>query len=157
MSAATLRRPLRVRAFTLIEMVIVIAILGILAAIVIPRFSSAQDVSTHTAAEQTVAAVQRKIQEQQAKTGDWPSDIDPNWFTPVGVPENPYLGEPASIVVQNDADKFELKYKHTNKGPIIWWYNRANGMFHTRVPWQGTDAATLELYNRVNQIKAVNN
>ncbi|MEM9295865.1 MAG: type II secretion system protein [Planctomycetota bacterium] len=142
------------RAFTLIEMVIVIAVLGIIAAIVIPRFGMAQDESTHTAAEQSVSAVQRKLLEQYGSTNEWPATIDPNWFTPAGLPENPYLGEVAPLVVQNISGKRELDNKHTNNGGIIWWYNRDNGTFHTRVPWQGSDEATLALYNRVNQTNA---
>ncbi len=144
------------RAFTLVEVLVVVIVLGILAAIVVPQFVNAATGAEHIAASQLVAIVQRKIGESYARTGEWPTALDDDWFSPPGLPRNPYTDGAASLTVQNIAGKLELDIKHSNGGPIIYWYNQANGLFHTRVPWQGNNADTLALYNRVNHVKAVN-
>ncbi|MCA9250902.1 MAG: prepilin-type N-terminal cleavage/methylation domain-containing protein [Phycisphaerae bacterium] len=143
-------------AFTLVEVLIVVIVIGILAAIVVPQFADATTEADHIAASQLVAIVQRKIGEYYATHGEWPLAIDDNWFSPPGLPRNPYTDGPASLTVQNIDGKTELEVKHSNAGPIIYWYNQANGLFHTRVPWQGNNADTLALYNRVNHVDAKN-
>ncbi len=143
-------------AFTLVEVLIVVVVLGILAAIVVPQFAGASDSARNATAGEIVRTVQQQIALHRAKHGQFPNTIDPNWFTPPGLPQNPYLPEGVDLVVQNIAGKTELDYKHSNKGPIIWWYNRATGSFHTRVPWQGSNAASLDLYNEVNHCNAEN-
>ncbi|HRX87763.1 MAG TPA: prepilin-type N-terminal cleavage/methylation domain-containing protein [Phycisphaerae bacterium] len=144
------------RAFTLVEVLIVVVILAIIAAIVVPQFSSAATEADHVAASQLVGIVQRKIGEYHALKGKWPTAIDDAWFSPPGLPTNPYSDGAASLTVQNIAGKTELDIKHSKGGPIIYWYNQANGCFHTRVPWQGTNQETLDLYNRVNHSAAKN-
>ena len=144
------------RAFTLIEVLIVVIILAILAVIVVPQFADAATEADNNVASQLVALVQRKIAEYHAVHGEWPDDIDDNWFSPPGLPTNPYSDGPASLTIQDIAGKTELLVKHSNGGPIIYWYNQANGAFHTRVPWQGNNADTLALYNRVNHVEAKN-
>lgn len=144
------------RAFTLVEVLIVVVILGILAAIVVPQFANASAEAQHAAATQLVGVVQRKIDEYHALRGKWPTAIDGNWFSPPGLPTNPYASGPASLTVENIVGKTELQIKHTNGGPMIYWYNQANGIFHTRVPWQGSNQKTLDLYNRINHCAAKN-
>jgi prepilin-type N-terminal cleavage/methylation domain-containing protein len=144
------------RAFTLVEVLIVVIILAILAATVVPQFANATTEADHVAASQLVGVIQRKIGEHYAINGAWPTAIDSNWFAPSGLPRNPYTQGPATLTVQNIADKRELDIKHSNGGPIIYWYNQATGSFHTRVPWQGNNQDTLDLYNRINHSEAKN-
>lgn len=144
------------RAFTLVEVLIVVIVLAILAAVVVPQFADATTEADHIAASQLTAIVQRKIGEYFATHEQWPTAIDGNWFSPPGLPANPYTEGPASLTVQNIDGKTELLVKHSNGGEIIYWYNQANGMFHTRVPWQGNNQDTLDLYNRVNHVDAQN-
>ena len=144
------------RAFTLVEVLIIVIVLAILAAVVVPQFANAATAADHVAASQLVGIVQRKIGEYFAANGQWPTAIDNNWFSPPGLPTNPYAEGAASLTVQNIDGKTELLIKHSNGGPIIYWYNQANGMFHTRVPWQGSNQKSLDLYNRVNHSEAQN-
>ncbi|MFK7787983.1 MAG: type II secretion system protein [Phycisphaeraceae bacterium] len=145
------------RGLTLIELMIVVSILGILAAIVVPTFSQGSDDAKHATAAVNVKAVQTKIQEYYLNHDAWPDTIDPGWFAGGAIPDNPYIDGTPSLVVQNITGKTELDVKYPNSsGSMIFWYNRATGSFHTRVPWAGSDEATLELYNRVNHIEAVN-
>lgn len=148
--------PISPPAFTLVEVLIVVIVLAILAAVVVPQFSSAASDEDNIAASQLVGIVQRKIGEYRALHWEWPTSIDNDWFSPPGHPSNPYVTGAVTLTVQNIPGKTELLNKHNNSDQIIYWYNQANGRFHTRVPWQGNNPDTLALYNEVNHVEAVN-
>lgn len=60
--------------FTLVEILIVVTILGILAAIVIPQFASAADESRQSSMEQTVHRIRQQIEIYAAQHGgDYPT------------------------------------------------------------------------------------
>ena len=141
--------------FTLIEILIVVVILGILAAITIPQFSVASEEATHTSVAEITRRVQLKITEQTAVTGEIPATVDPSWFAGNDLPVHPYQpDEPMELVVQDIPGKVELQYKVFNESrPVIFWYNQATGSFHTRVPDQGSNEANIELYIRVNHFQ----
>ncbi len=63
------------RAFTLIEILIVVVILGILAAIVIPQFSEASDDANASAVRSTLQTVRAQIQLYNFKEGAYPTDV----------------------------------------------------------------------------------
>ena len=63
------------RAFTLIEILIVVVILGILAAIVIPQFSEASDDANASAVRSTLQTVRAQVQLYNFKEGDFPDSI----------------------------------------------------------------------------------
>ena len=80
--------------FTLLELLIVVVILGILAAIVIPRFTvSAADAKKNSCA-QNVANINTQVERWYFEKGSWPkvdlSDIsaDTTYF-PTGIPKCP--------------------------------------------------------------------
>ncbi len=58
------------RAFTLVELIIVIAILGILAAIVVPRFSSATDTARANGALSQLVTVRKQLEVWKLDHGD---------------------------------------------------------------------------------------
>jgi general secretion pathway protein G len=63
------------RAFTLIEILIVVVILGILAAIVIPQFSEASDDAAESSVRSTLQTVRAQLELYKFKTGGYPADI----------------------------------------------------------------------------------
>jgi len=60
--------------FILVEMLITVAILGILAAIVLPRYNNIQDTAEASAAGSSMVAIAKAARLHHAKTGEWPSD-----------------------------------------------------------------------------------
>lgn len=126
-----------------------------MAAMVIPRFSAAQTDALNTNAKANLSMVRKKIAEYYAMNGQWPADLDPNWFAGGDLPDNPYASDGNfEIVIQSDFDKIYLKNKCLDDGGPIWWYNTANGSFQSRVPWAGSEEETLALFNDVNGTNA---
>ena len=63
------------KAFTLIEILIVVVLLGVLAAIVIPQFSDASDEAKVAAQASDLHTLQGQIQLYRAKTGAYPANL----------------------------------------------------------------------------------
>ena len=84
----------RAQGFTLLELLIVVVILGVLAAIVIPRFTVSAAEAKKNSCAQNVANVNKQIDRWYFEKSAWPaadlSDIaaDANYF-PNGIPACP--------------------------------------------------------------------
>ena len=69
----------RKRGFTLIEILIVVIILGILAAIVIPQFANASKDARNSNLASTVQTLRSQIQLYKLQHGDLLPDLETNW------------------------------------------------------------------------------
>lgn len=71
-------------AFTLIEVMVVVIVLGILAAIAVPRFVGAQTETAVAATAEDLKAIETAIGMYKAKEGAWPGEVAQT-LTPPGV------------------------------------------------------------------------
>jgi prepilin-type N-terminal cleavage/methylation domain-containing protein len=69
------------KAFTLVEILIVVVILGILAAIVVPQFTSATQDSQAGNIKSQLGTLQRQIELYQAKNNEYPNFGTEGWGT----------------------------------------------------------------------------
>ena len=92
------------KGFTLIELMIVVAIIGILAAIAIPAYQDYTIRSQVTEGLNLASAVQTGVAEAYANTGTWPTDISFAGGTLASLPSGKYVGQvtvnDGTIIVQ---------------------------------------------------------
>lgn len=142
-------------AFTLLELLIVVVILGILAAIVVPQYSDASQEATGATLRTIIHTVRTRIDYEYhaSGSGSYPAAVEAEWFAGQVLPRHPEnsFGVPA-IEVASDAGKLHPDNKVLKAGvPGAFWYNSSEGAFRARVADQGSSAATLGFYNYVNQ------
>ena len=88
--------------FTLLELLIVVVILGILAAIIIPRFTVSAAEAKKNACAENAASINTQVERWHLEKGTWPaadlSDIkaDTDYFTE-GIPTCPVDGSAYAI------------------------------------------------------------
>src|SRR3712207_4200616 len=72
--------------FTLIELMIVVVIIGILAAIAIPKFTQVSNGAKQAEAEPILKQICSLAEAEQLKTGAWPANLAgiPGWSATVG-------------------------------------------------------------------------
>ncbi len=71
-------------AFTLVEILVVVIVIGILAAVVMPRFVRAQGESAVAATAEDLKSIETAIGMYKAKNGSWPAEVAQT-VTPAGV------------------------------------------------------------------------
>jgi general secretion pathway protein G len=83
--------------FSLMELLAVVTILGIIAAIIVPRVTVSSDTAKAKVNAHNKATINAAVERYYIETGTWPAaDMSPmstnqNYF-PDGVPVNPYTG-----------------------------------------------------------------
>jgi general secretion pathway protein G len=69
----TLRKAGRINAFTLVEMLLVLVILAVLAAVVIPKFSGRSQQAKETAAKSQISSIEMALDAFEVDTGFYPA------------------------------------------------------------------------------------
>lgn len=94
------RRPQR-RGFSLMELLAVVTILGIIAAIIVPRVSVSSNTAKEKVHAHNLATINSAVERWYIEKGTWPADIDAleadtNYF-PESIPVNPVNGNAYSL------------------------------------------------------------
>ena len=146
-----LDQPTRTQGFTLLELLIVAVLLAVFAAIIVPSLTGADDEATAATAYSVVRTVGRILERKRDENGDWPANIEAEWFRGHKLPVNPFEPTHRRTIRQNidpDPTEWHPSQKTTRNHPF--WYNPSNGAFRVLVPQQPTDAETVALYNLAN-------
>ena len=141
-------------AFTLIDLMIVITILGVLAAIVLPMFQTHKAEAATAALQTTLRNVKEEIVLYRATNNAIPPNIDPDWFAKDVLPEHPEntIGVAAlELATGPAAHPTDKVLKAGVSG--AFWYNQGNAAFRARVSDQGAESETLTYYNFINDAK----
>jgi type IV pilus assembly protein PilA len=122
------------KGFTLIELMIVVAIIGILAAIAIPAYQDYTIRSQVTEGLNLASAVKTGVAESFANTGEWPADMDAAGGDSANLPSGKYVEEidvsngTITIVYGNDAndqlvstgDTLTLQPRVSANDDVVW-------------------------------------
>jgi type IV pilus assembly protein PilA len=99
------------KGFTLIELMIVVAIIGILAAIAIPAYQDYTIRSQVTEGMNLAGAIKAAVAERYAQTGLWPTTLTQLGIVDAGNVETPPTGKYVSKVdLQNNAGTIVITY-----------------------------------------------
>lgn len=86
----------RRRGFSLMELLAVVTILGIIAAIVVPRVTASSDTAKAKVHDHNRATINSAIERYYINVGSWPSanlnELDVVAYFPDGLPVNPITG-----------------------------------------------------------------
>ena len=146
------------RAFTLTEMLIVVAILGIFAAIILPEFQSRSEQAKEAAAKDTLRVVRNSIELYAARNNGVPPGYirnDPQTepaggnfimqmrgsgkYLPI-IPINPFNDRQTMLIIKNTEDM-----PAAATGNYGWIYKPSTKTF--KIDWPGTDENGLRYYD----------
>ncbi|MFZ4575025.1 MAG: prepilin-type N-terminal cleavage/methylation domain-containing protein [Phycisphaerales bacterium] len=140
------------RAFSLLELVIVAAIIAVIVAIVAPRVGGMTERSKIAAVGETVRNVQNRVDQEFEIERAYPTSVQPSWFAGGNLTHAMFPGVAAAVEVVNDPAVAHPVIRFSTGATPVFWYNRGNGAFRARVPAQATAAETRALYRKVNGV-----
>jgi type IV pilus assembly protein PilA len=123
------------KGFTLIELMIVVAIIGILAAIAIPAYQDYTIRSQVTEGLNLAASVKASVAEYYAQNGEWPPTLTELGMDPANPPQGKYVDQ---VLVGNGT--INIRYQHD--APFQANANIDEDILSIRPTISGTDAAT---------------
>lgn len=143
-------------AFTLVEVLIVTVIIGILASILVPRYSDSREEATKSSLMTSLDVIKGQIDLRYHTAGSWPATIDAEWFVGGKLPqhaENSFgVAEVEVVSAPGKIDPDDKVLSADAAG--AFWYNAAEGIIRARVQARATESATLLFYNQVNESSA---
>lgn len=99
------------KGFTLIELIVVIAILGILAAVLIPKFTNFTDDARKNSAKSEAKTCQTAVSSYYAKYGKWPAAGDVANLKECGLPGAVTIGGTAPSITATTDGSFTYTSK----------------------------------------------
>jgi len=142
------------RGFSLIELVIVVVVMGIVAATAVARFGELALRAKITQTRESLRAIQATVDGEQAATGAWPTVITSVMFVGDRWPKNSFLpAQKWSIETEDSPGQNPGNMVTTDREDGAFWYNTRLGFVRARVPPLGSTAETLALYNLINGTK----
>lgn len=112
------------RGFTLVEILIVVIILGILAAIVVPQMTGATGEAAETAAYHELQKIRSNVEVYQARNGQpphvvagvgaaaWGPIVDPGGEYMMSAPQNAWVGAQGQVVIIGEGPDTEYQTTH---------------------------------------------
>jgi len=140
--------------FTLVELLIAVTILAILSVVVLPQVAGERGEAVISTLSANIVSVTMVLEVERSKgDGSWPAVIPNEWFVGGILPSHPdqLAGMPKLETVSAPAASHPRNKLLVPNTPGAYWYNVARGNFRARVRDQGSVAATLAAYNRINQ------
>ena len=131
------------QAFTLVEILIVVVILGILAAIVIPQFTSASESAKASSLVSQVQTIRSQLELYQVQhNGNYPT-LSSNWddLTTESGNYGPYLQQPPSNPLSPVDDATDV----ASDASAAWYYDSGNGNIKAVIDMSLSDAKNLGL------------
>jgi general secretion pathway protein G len=127
------------KGFTLVEILIVVIILGILAAIVIPQFTSASQDARRSAVQSTVQSVRSQVELYKLQHGDTLPDIVTSWAALTAQSEYPVgSGQMVGPYMQSEPENGLTNSKTVVNGNAVAAATAATGFVYDYNAGAGT-------------------
>ena len=137
MNVSAVRNPKSRRGFTLVELVVVVLIMGIIAAVALPKMTASTSTAKNNSTKQSLAIVRDAIELYKADNGAYPTFTDSATFQTA---MKPYLKGPfPTCQVGNLNADVIAGVNPAISGTTGWAYDAASGDFYvnhaTGVAW----------------------
>ncbi|MEX0887177.1 MAG: prepilin-type N-terminal cleavage/methylation domain-containing protein [Phycisphaeraceae bacterium] len=145
--------------FTLVEILIVVVILGILAAIVIPQFTSASEDARASSLVSQLQTIRSQLELYRVQNGEYPQALGTNWdeMTTTASGNGPYLQQPPrNPFGENDASVNQVSGATAPDfaANTDWSYNSDTGQIRANVGLTQDQADELNLSDQDVNIDA---